>query len=309
MSFSTGVMIYLSFMDIMYDTQTKVGDYASIAFFIGMGMFMALEVCLPEVEGTQFAEVLGFTAWQPSPEGLKPAVVTSLEERIVMKDAVKKAPASPVKTAGMRQRPNAKGNGDPPSSPQRSASSPKSRRRSPPPSERRKTFEAHGESGLTERRKKSISFSGMMVLVSISLHNIPEGIAVYLTCLKGIKSGLPLAIAMSLHNIPEGMAVAGPLYAATKSKSKAVFAATASGMFEVVGCILVQIFFDQITPFFMDVMLSLVAGIMVALALIELLPSCLEVLSPKMMGCSCVGGMAFMFLSKSISHELVAKFT
>ena len=39
--------------------------------------------------------------------------------------------------------------------------------------------------------------------------------------LQGVESGLPLAIAMSLHNIPEGMAVAGPLYAATKSKTKA----------------------------------------------------------------------------------------
>ena len=42
-----------------------------------------------------------------------------------------------------------------------------------------------------------------MTIIAISLHNIPEGIAVYLTCLKGVESGLPLAIAMSLHNIPE----------------------------------------------------------------------------------------------------------
>jgi hypothetical protein len=38
---------------------------------------------------------------------------------------------------------------------------------------------------------------------------------------QGVKSGLPLAIAMAFHNIPEGMAVAGPLFAATKSKKKA----------------------------------------------------------------------------------------
>ena len=79
-------------------------------------------------------------------------------------------------------------------------------------------------------------------------------------------------------------------------------------LFEVVGCLIVQVFFDRITPYFMDLMLSLVAGIMVALALIELLPSCLEVLSPKRMGCSCISGMAFMFLAKSASHELLAAF-
>ena len=69
-----------------------------------------------------------------------------------------------------------------------------------------------------------------------------------------------------------------------------------------------QIFFDQITPFFMEAMLSLVAGIMVALALIELLPSCLEVLSPRVMGTSCIAGMVFMFISKFLSHEMVAYF-
>ena len=83
----------------------------------------------------------------------------------------------------------------------------------------------------------AIAFSGMMAMISISLHNIPEGIAVYLTCLKGVQSGLPLATAMALHNIPEGMAVAGPLYAATKSKTKAVMMATISGGFEMVGCL------------------------------------------------------------------------
>ena len=41
---------------------------------------------------------------------------------------------------------------------------------------------------------------------------------------------------------------------------------------------------------------------------IELLPTCLEVLSPKAMGLSCVGGMAFMFCAKSLSHELLSSF-
>ena len=45
---------------------------------------------------------------------------------------------------------------------------------------------------------------------------------------------------------------------------------------------------------------------LVGLALLELLPSCLETLKPAAMGCSCVGGMVFMFVSKSLSNQLVA---
>ena len=115
-----------------------------------------------------------------------------------------------------------------------------------PSSEKRKAFAIEGESAVSATRKRRVAFSGLMTIIAISLHNIPEGIAVYLTCLKGVESGLPLAIAMSLHNIPEGMAVAGPLYAATKSKTKAGLAATVSGGFELVGCLLVQLFFDRL---------------------------------------------------------------
>ena len=56
MSFSTGVMIYLSFMDIMVETKEKIGEtYAGLAFFAGIGLFLLLEVCLPEVDGSQVA--------------------------------------------------------------------------------------------------------------------------------------------------------------------------------------------------------------------------------------------------------------
>ena len=62
--------------------------------------------------------------------------------------------------------------------------------------------------------------TGVLTCLGISLHNIPEGIAVYLTCLKGAKVGLPLGIAMMIHNIPEGIAVACPIYVATQRLPK-----------------------------------------------------------------------------------------
>ena len=66
MSFSTGVMIYLSFMDIMVETKEKIGeDWSGVAFFIGIGLFLLLEVGLPEADGAQVAELLGM-AWTPS---------------------------------------------------------------------------------------------------------------------------------------------------------------------------------------------------------------------------------------------------
>ena len=241
MSFSTGVMVYLSFMDIMFDTTAKIGEYwSSLAFFAGLGLFLLLEVSLPEVEGAEVAELFG-VAWSPS----------SLEDAdgpvSCMADTSTEGPQpAGAVDGGLRRRTRSGGSQPERGSPLRHAASPEARaiaaddgsrasEPSPPPSARRRAFASEGEQAISDKRKGRVAFSGLMVMVSISLHNIPEGIAVYLTCLKGVKSGLPLAIAMSLHNIPEGMAVAGPLYAATKSKSKAVLAATISGGFEVVG--------------------------------------------------------------------------
>tara|TARA_B110001452_G_scaffold264760_1_gene268290 strand:+ start:955 stop:2211 length:1257 start_codon:yes stop_codon:yes gene_type:complete len=278
MSFSTGVMVYLSFMDIMVDTTEKIGEtYSSIAFFVGFGLFLLLEIALPEVEGEQVVELFGL-GWSPSSPSTKaeqtPKASSEDEVRLGLRQragrASDDAPPEPPPSAARRAGSSPARARAAPASPPKSATVASRKRAqavpsSPPPSQKREAFKEEGEQALTDRRKRRVAFSGLMVMISISLHNIPEGVAVYLTCLKGVESGLPLAIAMSLHNIPEGMAVAGPLYAATKSKTKAVLAATISGGFEVLGCLLVQLFFERITPFFLESMLSLVAGIMVGL--------------------------------------------
>jgi len=273
MSFSTGVMLYLSFMDIIADTTSKIGEfYANVAFFLGMVIFLMLEFCLPEVEGSQMAEIFGLnlrvdlrktpqlrdTSGSEHVEPMEPLPVamssgelgsSSLRRRDRHQTAPLEFAGNPQPTA-LKQKPT-------------TSEHPRAPSRSPvhrPAQTAMTEAEQHQGSpvgGQSIRTKaNSIAFTGMMAMVSISLHNIPEGIAVYLTCLKGVKSGLPLAIAMAFHNIPEGMAVAGPLFAATKSKKKAVLAATVSGLFEVVGCALVLLCYHQITPFLMEVMSS-----------------------------------------------------
>lgn len=59
------------------------------------------------------------------------------------------------------------------------------------------------------------------------------------------------------------------------------------------------------SPHVMEWMLALVAGIMVALTFIELLPSTLEIVAPRSMACSCSFGMLFMFCSKEVSRMIL----
>lgn len=84
---------------------------------------------------------------------------------------------------------------------------------------------------------------------------------------------LLMVLAISLHNLPEGISVACPIYAATGSKSSAIWWATLSGLSELVGSILAVCFLGPyLTAAGLDYSLMCVGGVMVAVSAKELLP-------------------------------------
>src|SRR5574344_2451902 len=108
---------------------------------------------------------------------------------------------------------------------------------------------------------------GVISMIAIIMHNIPEGIATYMTSSHDIKLGLSLSIAIALHNIPEGISISLPIYYGTHSKKKAFLYTLLSGMAEVVGGLLTSWFLkDYINDFVMALLLGLIAGIMIHIA-------------------------------------------
>lgn len=125
---------------------------------------------------------------------------------------------------------------------------------------------------------RNIRRTAILLTLGISLHNFPEGIATYVTASNNLELGFGIALAVALHNIPEGLAVAGPVYAATGSKRKAVFWAGISGMAEILGGVLAwAILGSMMSPVLMASIMAAVAGIMVALSVDELMPLAKEI--------------------------------
>lgn len=127
--------------------------------------------------------------------------------------------------------------------------------------------------------KDGVLRSGLLTAATISLHNFPEGIAVCVASLKGVKFGIPLAIAIGLHNIPEGMAVALPLFFATKDRAYAVKMAFLSGLAEPAGVVFVLLgihFLGDVTHSAVAAGMAGVAGVMVVLSLAELVPQAIS---------------------------------
>lgn len=113
---------------------------------------------------------------------------------------------------------------------------------------------------------------GIFSMISLILHNIPEGIAVFITTYTNINIGIRLCIAIMLHNIPEGIAISVPLYYSGVSKVKTILYTLLSGLSEPVGALIIYLLFKRfINDIFLSFILSFVSGLMISLSINDIL--------------------------------------
>ncbi|GLT78789.1 hypothetical protein SLA2020_503140 [Shorea laevis] len=166
------------------------------------------------------------------------------------------------------------------------------------------------EKDVMKKHRRQVLFSGIITAIGISLHNFPEGMAVFLGSIKGLRVGLNLALAIALHNIPEGVAVALPVYFATQSKWQAFKLATLSGFAEPLGVVIVAYLFPgSLSPEILEGLLGSVGGVMAFLTLHEMLPLAFDYAGQKQAVKAVFLGMAFMsaslyFLEISLLEEM-----
>lgn len=114
---------------------------------------------------------------------------------------------------------------------------------------------------------------GILSMISLIIHNFPEGIATFMSSLHNTSLGIKLAIAIVFHNIPEGISIAVPIYYATNSKKKAFYYTLLSSLAEPAGAIITYAFFHKyFNNYILHLILLLVAGIMISLAINHILP-------------------------------------
>ena len=140
--------------------------------------------------------------------------------------------------------------------------------------------------------------TGVITALVIALHNLPEGIATFVSGTQSASFALPIVFAIAIHNVPEGVSVAMPIYYATGSRRVALRYALLSGLAEPVGALIAYLI---LLPFMNDALFGLlfagVAGIMVFISLDELLPSAETYGEHHLNMYGLVAGMAVMALS------------
>ena len=107
-----------------------------------------------------------------------------------------------------------------------------------------------------------------------------------------------MVLAVTLHNIPEGIAASVPIYQATGKKRKAFWLSFLSGLSEPVGAV---IGYFVLLPFWSSTvegaLMALTAGIMVYISLDELLPTAREYGKHHIAIGGLIAGMAVMSVS------------
>ena len=115
---------------------------------------------------------------------------------------------------------------------------------------------------------------GIISMLAIILHNIPEGIATFIAGNSDTNLAISLTIAIALHNIPEGICIAVPKFYATKNKFKACFFSFISSISEPFGAFIAYLFLSNyVTDSFLGILFAIIAGIMLHISLCELLPT------------------------------------
>lgn len=130
------------------------------------------------------------------------------------------------------------------------------------------------EEGLQSKFKRTTK-----LILAVTLHNFPEGMAVGVVC-AGWRSGnekismlsaLALAIGIAIQNFPEGAIISMPLTAEGISKKKSFLLGTLSGAVEPLAAIITIVFAGFLIPT-LPYLLSFAAGAMIYVVVEELIP-------------------------------------
>ena len=123
---------------------------------------------------------------------------------------------------------------------------------------------------------ENLEHIGLVSSIALVIHNIIEGRALYGTSLSSMSLGLMVCIGIGLHNIPMGLVIASTFYNSNKSVSKTLFITTIISLSTFLGGLVMFILNNNIiNNFILGVLICITLGMIIYIALFELLPKML----------------------------------
>jgi ZIP family zinc transporter len=133
----------------------------------------------------------------------------------------------------------------------------------------------HHEHHEQEKNKKEhndhLFHIGFITSISLILHNIIEGISIYVTGLTQFKTGLLMALAVALHNIPLGIEIAIGMESSDKKEKTKKITLACLTLSSFIGAFFLFLFAIEMTELISACLLCITFGMLLYIALFELL--------------------------------------
>jgi ZIP family zinc transporter len=142
---------------------------------------------------------------------------------------------------------------------------------------------------MPSAKKKAALLAG-----TITLHNIPEGIAIASAFAASVPLGWLVAISIALQDIPEGLIVAAPLACYGLSKRRSFFWGAFTGLVEMLAAV-VAFFVLRTATAALPLALAFSGGAMTYVVLFELLPDALRARHRPLVAAAVVTGVALAY--------------
>lgn len=125
----------------------------------------------------------------------------------------------------------------------------------------------------SQEQGRDLKKTALYLIIGISIHNLPEGMAMAIGTVTETKTGIAIALAIAIHDIPEGICTAAPFYHSTGQRLKSFLVSAATAFPVVIGFGIANYIFNKISLEFVGLIIGATAGLMIYICADELIPS------------------------------------
>lgn len=132
----------------------------------------------------------------------------------------------------------------------------------------------HIHPGISQKKQgKNLEKTAFYLFIGIFLHNFPEGMAIAIGAVSGVKVSITVALAIAIHNIPEGICTSAPYYQVSKKRLKSFLISSATAIPILIGFLFANQLYQYISTDFIGFIVGATAGLMIYITADEIIPS------------------------------------
>ena len=129
---------------------------------------------------------------------------------------------------------------------------------------------------------KNLKHIGLVSSIALVIHNIVEGMAIYLLVTSDLHAGLMACIGIGLHNIPLGMVIASTFYKSNQNKKNTILIMLGISLSTFIGGLFIHLFdISNIMELLESISLTLTIGMLLYILIMELLPKIIHTKDKK----------------------------